>query len=257
MHHTRQLLTLAVLSLLTTGAEAQVRLHGHVVDAVTSQPIAGAMVFLESSSGSGIARRTTGADGRFTFLARGAGPFQLRADRLGYSRTFERGIYLAAGSGPEISLRMIPEAIALAPVEVTAIPRTTSPTLAGFNHRRQGTTGWFITREEIERDRRTRVSNILAQAPGVRIERGIVYMSRASSCPAQILIDGFHLNRPAPAIPGRRGQSTTEMFPIDELVSAGAVEGIEVYQGLSNAPPELRAGHPGCGIVAIWTRRGG
>ncbi len=257
MHCTRQLLTVAVLSLLATGAEAQVRLHGRVVDAVTSQPIAGAMVFLESSTGIGLAHRTTDEEGRFGFLARGSGPFQVRADRLGYSRTFERGIHLAAGSGSEISLRMVPEAIAIAPVAVTVIPRTTSPTLAGFNYRRQGTAGWFITREEIERDRPTRVSNILAQAPGVRIQRGIVYMSRASNCPAQILIDGFHINRPAPAMPGRRGQSTTEMFPIDELVTAGAVEGIEVYQGLSNAPPELRAGQPGCGIVAIWTRRGG
>jgi len=253
----RPLLALVIIVLLPTGAESQVRLHGSVVDATTSQPIAGAMVFLESSRGSGIARRTTDEAGRFTFLARGAGPFQLRADRLGYSQTIVGGIFLAAGSGSEVSLRMVPEAIALAPVEVRVTPRSISPTLSGFHHRRQGPTGWFITREEIERNNRSRVSNILAQAPGVRIERGVVYMSRASNCPAQILIDGFHINRPVPTVAGRRGQSTTEMFPIDELVIPSTVEGIEVYQGLSSAPPELRAGNPGCGIVAIWTRRGG
>jgi hypothetical protein len=257
MLYTRPLLALLVLALLPSGAESQVRLHGLVLDASTSRPIAGAMVFLESSNGTGLAHRTTDEAGRFSFLARGAGPFQLRADRLGYSRTIVGGIYLTAGSGSEVSLHMVPEAIPLAPVEVSARPRSTSPTLAGFHHRRQGPTGWFITREEIERDNRSRVSNILAQAPGVRIVRGVVYMSRGSGCPAQILIDGFHINRPVPVIAGRRGQSTTEMFPIDELVIPGSVEGIEVYQGLSNAPPELRAGHPGCGVVAIWTRRGG
>lgn len=253
----RHLTAPLLLALLGTNAQAQVLVQGRVLDAVTRQPIAGATVVLEGPSGSGLARRTTGAGGEFSFIARGSGTFRLVASRLGY-RTGEIGdLIRRGGSAPEYTIALDPEPVAIPGVEVRAAPqRKVSPTLAGFHRRRLSSIGWFIDREEIENQKASRVSNILARAPGVRIERGIVYMARAVHCPAQIVIDGFHINRPVAGPPGRRGSSTTEMFPIDELVRPDAIEGIEVYQGLSSVPPEFRAGHPACGLVAIWTRRG-
>jgi hypothetical protein len=252
-----RLCALILFGLLASGADAQVLLHGRVVDFSSAEPVIGANIVLETSAGTVLSRRITDDTGSFSFIARGPGPFHLRVDRIGYQQARAGGFSLRGGTEPEITIRMTPAPIAIPGVEVRADARSASPSLAGFHQRRASSIGWFRTREDIERDRPNRVSSLIAMAPGVRIQRGIIYMARGVSCPAQIVIDGFHINRPAGAMPGRRGASTTEMFPIDELVRPEAIEGIEVYQGLSSVPPELRAGSPACGLVAIWTRRGG
>ena len=46
-------------------------------------------------------------------------------------------------------------------------------------------------------------------------------------------------------------------FRIDEVISPGSVEGIEVYRGLSTVPAEFLNPDAECGVIAIWTRRGG
>lgn len=37
----------------------------------------------------------------------------------------------------------------------------------------------------------------------------------------------------------------------------GLVEGIEIYRGLSTVPAQFLNSDAKCGVVAIWTRRGG
>jgi outer membrane receptor for ferrienterochelin and colicin len=157
----------------------------------------------------------------------------------------------------QVEVRLSATAMVLAPLEVVARSRGgITPTLAGFERRRLSGTGWFTTRAEIQRRNATSVSDILRSAPGISIQRRIVYMARAGGCPAQIYIDGFHINRPIRSVPGRRAPSSTEAFPIDEMVAPVSVEGIEVYQGLSTVPAEFLSPEAACGVVAIWTRRG-
>jgi hypothetical protein len=245
-----------LLFVCAESSAAQVLLRGTVHDASTSESVTGASIRLEGPGGTGLARRVTGADGTFSFLLRGPGPFRLRVERIGYRPTTVDEIWSTGRTLPDVAVRL-----ALAPVELEGVTATgrgaaRSPTLAGFERRRHSASGWFLTREEIEQQNPTRVSGLLARAPGVRLQRGVVYMSRATNCPAEILVDGFHLNRSLVGAGGRRGSSPAELVRIDEVLRPGAIAAIEVYQGLSSVPPELRAGHPACGLVAVWTRRG-
>jgi hypothetical protein len=76
-------------------------------------------------------------------------------------------------------------------------------------------------------------------------------MTRAVSynggpCPVQIWVDGMLTTRAA-----------GENVPLDDLASPGILEGIEIYRGLATIPPEFVSPGARCGVIAIWTRRGG
>ena len=81
-------------------------------------------------------------------------------------------------------------------------------------------------------------------------------MVRASSrnCATQIFVDGFLVNRRMVQPNGTQGP---EDIRIDDVVSPASVEGIEVYRGLSTVPAEFLNPDAACGVIAIWTKRGG
>ena len=74
-----------------------------------------------------------------------------------------------------------------------------------------------------------------------------------SNCATQIFVDGFLLNRRTGS---SRGAPPID-FRIDDVVSPSSIEGIEVYRGLSTVPAEFLNPDAECGVIAIWTRRGG
>jgi hypothetical protein len=70
------------------------------------------------------------------------------------------------------------------------------------------------------------------------------------ACPVQIFVDGF--------LATRQGMAPIQDFvSIDQLVSPQSLEGMEVYRGLSSIPPEFLTANARCGVIALWTRRGG
>jgi hypothetical protein len=248
----------AVLLFGAPAADAQVRLQGRVIEDSSEQPIAGATVVLyQNGNGRRIGRQVTDATGHFGFVISEHGRVQMQVEHIGYRRTTTPALDLGTYTFYRVEVRMDVEAVLLAPLEVMSRSRSdVAPTLAGFEQRRASGLGWFVTRREIEQRNPSRVSDLLATAPGVAIQRRIVFMARAGSpCPAQIYVDGFHINRSIGQVAGRR-MSTTEMFPIDDLVKPGAVHGVEVYAGISRVPLEFLTPEATCGVVAIWTRRG-
>jgi hypothetical protein len=258
MQRAATILVAGLLLACVTAVDAQVHLHGRVIDDASEEPIAGATVTLVDTRGRRLDRRVTDGSGGFHFEIDRGRNVRLLAERVGYRRTttppFDLGGYLAL----RVEVRMDVDAVLLAPLEVIARSRTTpSPTLAGFEARRTSGVGWYLSREEIQRRGSIqRVSDLLLAAPGLQVSRRVVFMGRAASCPAQLYVDGFHINRSLRSTVGRRSVSTSEMFPIDDLVTPDAVEGIEVYNGLSRVPPEFLTPEAACGVVAIWTRRG-
>lgn len=231
---------------------AQVRLQGRVTDAATGLGIAGARVLLTDEQGRWVGVRTTDEDGGFEFRVRRHGPYRLTASRLGYIENTSPRVWLGDHEVVRVELRLDVGALLLAPLEIVARSRpSTSPMLSNFNARlRSGATGTLLTRNDIERLRPGRVTDVLATVPGIRLEYAggaghsrIAYMR--SACPAQVFLDGFLLNR---------GGHTPA---IDDVVAPGSVEGIEIYGGFGSVPAEFLNPESQCGVIAIWTRRGG
>jgi hypothetical protein len=51
--------------------------------------------------------------------------------------------------------------------------------------------------------------------------------------------------------------SGAEPAALDDLVPASDVAAVEVYRSPAEVPPEFNGPNAGCGVVVIWTRRGG
>jgi outer membrane receptor for ferrienterochelin and colicin len=133
--------------------------------------------------------------------------------------------------------------------------------LEGFRRRQQTGLGTFITREEFDKRKPSLVTDILREVPGIDVAstgsgtRPVVRIGRAGNqdCATQIFVDGFLVNRRAISNEGYRPID----FRIDDAVSPASVEGIEIYKGLGTIPAEFLTPDAVCGVIAIWTRRGG
>lgn len=227
-------------------------IRGQVTDETTGRGIP--HVYIELLDSRSRVRGSAATDTMGMFVLEGAitGTFRLRATRIGYATTVTPRWWTESGEMLTVTVRLHPDAVLLAPLEITARSRSESPMLANFYHRvDRAAGGTFITREEIERRGPNQVTDLLLEVPGVQLlssgrgNQRMVTMSRALGCPAQIYVDGRHMNL--------RG----EVISIDEIVMPNSVEGIEIYRGLGTVPAEFLSPRAKCGVIAIWTRRGG
>lgn len=261
----QRLLALALfLAALAAGAPAgaQVRMVGRVIEENSSAPIVGARVEVYDVGWRSRGVAVTGPDGGFSLQLKLQPGYRVRATRVGYRTNSTPILWTDGHDFLQIELRLDRSAVLLAPIEIVARSRRQpSAVLENFRHRLTSGMGHYITRAEIERRRPPAVTDMLATVPGVRLEsaggvglRRTVYLTRAQSgprdCPAQIFIDGFPLNR------GNPFNRMDTGFAIDDVVSPEAIEGIEIYRGLSTVPAEFLTPEAQCGVVAIWTRRG-
>jgi len=253
-----------VLTFAPSGALAQRNavtgtLRGRVVDQATGTGVATAFIEYLDVHRRVRASAMADANGTFVLVDLPTGSFRLRASRIGYARTVTPYWRIEPGELLTLVIYVDPEAVPLTPLEITARERSRSPVLSAYYNRLERRIGGtFITREEIERRNPRLVTDLLMDVPGVRLESGgrgansrIVTMSRAAMlmggrCPVQVWIDGMLTTRS----PG------ATVF-IDELATPGLLEGIEIYRGLATIPPEFVTPEARCGVIAIWTRRGG
>lgn len=235
------------------------RLSGRVIEDATTQPIEGAMVEILTARGRILARVATDADGRFRATLPTESGYRFRAGRIGFARVTTPVLWADDRNIVEVEIRLDPEAVLLAPLEVTAWARTVRPSTVteGFRDRLASGLGYFFTRSDVERRAPTYVTDMLAGVPGVQLRasgrgaRRHIYMSRTGEhCQAQIFVDGFLLN-------GRSRMTADPDFTLDDAVSPGSVEGIEVYHGLATVPAQFLNPDSRCGAVVVWTRRGG
>ncbi len=258
------LAVLALAFLSAGGASAQVRVVGRVIEAESERPIPGAEIVFRTPEGQWAGRTVTDADGRFSTVmkpSRTAG-VRIRADRIGYRQNITPVLYFDNRLFYQVEIRLDQDAVLLAPLEVLARSgREQSHFLDSFRFRSQHGNGYYLTREQIEAQHPSLVTDLLRTVPGLEVASGggagnrpIVQTARgaARGCDAQVYVDGLLVNRRVTTSEGPR----TDIFRIDDVVSPDAVEGIEVYLGLSTIPPEFLSPEASCGVVAIWTRRG-
>jgi hypothetical protein len=235
--------------------------RGQVLDAATGSPVVAATVDVLDQVGRIRSRATTDEQGAFLHTRLHPGEFRIRVRHVGYEEVTSPRWWIETGEVLTVVLRVDAQAVLLAPLEVIARSRVVSPVLAGFHERmRRGLGGVYFGRADIEARNPMRITDLLAEVPGLRLQGSssfgdprrdeVVTFSRAlpgagGPCPVQVFLDGVPANR--------RG---TEV-PLDALASPGILEGIEVYRGLSGVPPEFLSPEARCGVVALWTRRGG
>lgn len=253
------LLAAAALLAGAPAAPAQTLVRGILLDAASGQPIASGTVVISANRGRW--QRSTASDsaGRFAFEDVSAGPYRLRARRVGYREAVGQ-LGLSADSVVEVEMRLAAASVVLEPVTVvTRSTRDVSPVLRGFYDRMQHGFGRYITREEIEARNAVYVADVLRHIPNLRATQGRMgsptggfsHGSTGDRCGVVFFLDGLQLNQPAIA-----GRYLQRDFSIDDYVNADEVEGIEIYRGESDTPAEFVTPWVQCGTVVIWTRRG-
>ncbi len=106
---------LLVLTAWPAAGEAQT-VRGTLVEEGTGDPVAGAFIILEDSTGVETSTALTGPAGTWLLNAPRPGVYRLRADRIGYASTFSEP--LDVGAGQSITFRM---AVAVEPVGLSGL----------------------------------------------------------------------------------------------------------------------------------------
>jgi len=197
-----------------------------VVDAATGRPLAGVAVRLRNGAPS----RVSDDDGRFVFDEVPAGTLAVQAARPGYADA-SGSVSVERGQSVRIQIRMATQPIELELIEVTAVRTRRLGLLADVQYRMKHEPGLFIQHDEIE------VRNPRSLGQLIPITARMRWESRR--CSPTYYIDGIRLS---------------DAGGIDIVPTS--VEVMEIYVGPASVPAEFSGSTAGCGVIAIWTRRG-
>lgn len=232
----------------------EVRIEGRVVAEDTELPVGHARVTVVRPDFRFIRQVEADSTGRFEVTFKGHEAVRLRAERLGYATATTPVLNFDGRNYFQVELRLDTDAVLLAPLEVVVWSEVDpSPLLDNFRRRLDTGQGIYITRAQIDARRPMFMSDMLRVVPGLTLEgagsgsRPRIVLSRGNAlgCSTQIFVDGMLMSRPGADV------------RLDDLVTPMSVEGIEIYRGLSTVPAEFLNPEAKCGVVAVWTRRGG
>ncbi len=230
-------------------ATSPARVTGHLLDEESGRGIERAEVRLIRDD-IDLGRPTDGW-GYFAFPSVQPGSYELRITHIAYG-TRSDSIEIAGGQLYDLELRLAMQPIELEPIVVEAVRWQVSPRLWGFYERVDYGHGSYITRDEIERRQPLRVTQLIAEVPGVTLldrpgpgsdivlsqYRRFDPSGRPGPCLPIIYLDGYRLRDAS----------------LDDVVFPSDVEGVEVYKGLAEYPGEFASPDARCGVIAVWTR---
>ncbi|HEU4629562.1 MAG TPA: TonB-dependent receptor [Gemmatimonadaceae bacterium] len=253
---------LLVGAALASPAAAQAVLAGQVTVAGSGAPLAGAEVRLPA-----LDRAThTDSGGRFALGELPPGAHEVVVRLAGYEPS-RRAVTLAAGDTTRAEFALARPPQPLAGVQVTGTGPT-PPRMVEFERRRRAGFGAFLTREQLEKRESAKLSDVLRGTPGIRF----IYLSKGkgialannryggkqpgshgpNQCYMQVFLNGVRIYDPSQSqLPG----ITVDPPNINEF-EPGVIEGIEIYAGPGQTPPEFGGTNAMCGTVVIWTRVG-
>lgn len=229
--------------------ERYARFFGRVIDASTSEPIAGARLVSVAIVGATV----TDSLGRFDIPDVPSGLIRFVIVATGFPRST---LVLPFAPGEEMErvlaldstmAAVAEEAAAATPLPTVMVEAEAAPLpwLRDFERRRVSGRGQYVTREQIEARRLNRLTDVVQTMRGVNVDCGgggsgcTIRMARAPMrCLPDYWIDGRLDNQWGP------------------VVSIRDIEGIEVYTGAADVPGEFAGRTAGCGTIVIWTKAG-
>lgn len=267
--------------LLPAGATAQ-EISGRLLDFRTERPIPGGVLQLLSPDSAVLQTTVSDTDGFWRLTAPGPGTYRISAQGFGYAADLSEAIEVGAGAALEAVFHLAPVAILLDPIEVEIRRTREYLELTGFFERQRGNFGHFITPEAIDRREASRITDLLAAVPGVRVgtmaggsagpsqvELRGSSITQGGTCRPRIFVDGLMYNRG-----DSRPISDFELTPTEERVEQmmreeqalslddighpSTIAGIEVYRSASQVPVQFggTSVETLCGVIVVWTRTG-
>lgn len=243
------LFTLAALLVTATAAHSQT-VSGRLFDGNSRRPVLLGVVVLMDTAMVLLDRTYTDEQGAFMLEAPRPGSYYVAAARPGYTPRMDGILELTAGSAVTVSFYLLPTAIALDTLVVSARREKTEPYLhsQGFYDRKDMGFGHIITPEMLERSVATTMAELLRGIPGVIVSgdlRGTAVRVRGpvGPCVPRVYVDGAVAATVA-------GEAIVEDF-----VDVEQLAGVEVYTRVSSAPMQY-AGLTNCGVILFWTHRG-
>lgn len=246
---------LVLLTLLCPAGASGQMVRGRVVDANTRTPLPTTVVALLDDRDSVVVRAIVDDSGRFALLAPVRGTYRISAERIGYASEALGPVRLAGGV-TDVQIRLDPVAIPLDALIVATEAQIAALDRVGYYERQRVGTGKFVDRRTIELRNPVRTPDLFRGMPGVRVVatpnsgdavllRGGMSASFTNAlCPPAVWLDGIAVQGDATGFDWR-------------ILPPTDIEAIEVYRSPSEAPAQYGGANSGCGIILVWTRKGG
>ncbi|HSM04791.1 MAG TPA: carboxypeptidase regulatory-like domain-containing protein [Longimicrobiales bacterium] len=227
------------------------RVLGRVLDEGTGAVVAGATVELV---GSGLSTLSD-ENGMFAFPEVPPGLDLVRVTHIAYGE-HTRELVVEPGNTYRVQGRLAVEAVELEGLEVSVTSRSWFRQMDALRVRMSGGLGGsYVLADELERRGYPPLAETLREISGVQIRRNRFEwtitiprcVSTANNQQPVIYLDGIKVFSP-----GRDAS-----MEILQTVSSIDVEAVEVYRGAGSVPAEFSGSDAACGVVAIWTKRGG
>lgn len=237
--------TLTATATAADSAALGARLDG-VVKNIDGEPIPDARVYIRGNRTIG---KTT-ASGAFSLAGLPGGSQVVEVTALGYQGS-RQTVDLKPGGGQRAEIVLGKTIQRLPAVEVLGKVGDDAST---FLDRARRGFGYFITEDDIKKRNPVIFEDIIRTVPGMQVVpvgpgyRIISSRGQAdllSDCPPAYFVDGapFYVD-----------DTNGDPFPVGPT----EIMGIEVYAGTAGVPIEFqRPTSGGCGVIAIWTKRGG
>lgn len=236
--------------------------QGILREPVSGEPVRSAEVTLEDASGRIRATALTNQHGFFRLQTPVPGRFVFSAQALGYASVESQVVEVPQGYLAVLEVQVAPAALELEPLVVTAEARVFHLEMEGFYDRqiRGAGGGIFITPEKLERRNTSKLTDFFFGLAGTRVVepmygaggRAVYFRSGVRPngiCWPMIYVD-HHL-----ASTG--GLSGGDPLALDTWVHAADVAAVEVYRSPAEVPSEFNGANAGCGVIVVWTKRGG
>lgn len=266
---------LVLTFVLPATVSAQAAIRGMLVDDSTGAIVRGTVMLVDPASNAPIVHVVADANGAFELKA-ASGTYQLAAVRAGYQSVLSAPIHLENGermtvripistSGdPQHNISVL-EHVRPDPNAVKAAQDLRQASdMGGFARRKMLGTGLHYTRAQLDKSEVSTLGEFLQSVPGFMVgspsATSSMNLSRNMGSP---LTNGMPGNLSGPCrlgwfvdghridLPGRSDPLTDGLgsMPLE------SIDGLEIFRGLSEMPPEFAEPDLRCGAVAIWTRK--